>query len=203
MAFPFLEVAGLGTQLLSGILQSNESKKRFRAMRNAARKLQQRKDREFNQAWFAIKGAEDEWRNDPARGTLRSLWEQRLKNPNVVSEADLSTMKQGALSEAGSESAGAITALREQAQRAGLGGSKMALGAEAGLRGRAFGRAAGLSNTLDLNVARANRESQDAVRSGYSQFVEDEGATKRGFAQSLAGLLGNRQYDESDLLAYA
>src|SRR5262245_37338344 len=134
MSFPLLDVAGLGLNLYGTIAAGEEAHHRFRAMRSAARRLQQQQNAEFNQARFGIREAQQAWENDPARATIRRLWEQRLANPDVISPEQLSVMRQTALSNAATGSEGAINALREQQQRAGLGSSPMALGAEAGLR---------------------------------------------------------------------
>jgi hypothetical protein len=203
MAFPFLEVAGLAAGLGSSLLASSEARKRFHAMRKAAQRLQRRQDNEFNTAYSGLRSAQASWESDPAQATVRQMWEQRLAHPDVISDAELSTEKQGALSEAGSESAGAINALREQAARSGLGGSKMALGAEAGLRSQAFGKAAALSSGLDLTAKKANQASEDSVRSGYADYAAQQNDTRTNYAQMLANLLGNRQYGESALLAYS
>lgn len=201
MAFPALELAGLAGNVIGSVLQAQEARRRQKSLERAARRLATLQSAREGRAASEIKGARYAWENDPGRATLRQMWEQRLANPNVISAGDLSTLKQGALSEAGSESAGAINSLREQSQRSGLGGSRMALGAEAGLRGRAFGTAAKISSGLDITAAKANRQSQDAVRGDYAGYVSDENAQRASYAQRLADLYSSKQYSESDLLA--
>lgn len=201
MAFPTMEVLGLASNALGSYFQQKESRKRFKAMRNAARAIEARRANEFNTSLIGLRGAQTAWENDPARATLRKMWEAKLANPNVVSQGDLSVMKQGALSNAGSESAGAINRLREQQQRSGMGGSRMALGAEAGLRSGAFGKAAGISSGLDLEANRLNTEATDKARSGYADYAHDENDTRTGYAKMIADLYGSRQDGETALLA--
>lgn len=203
MPFPGLEVAGLAANLVGSIMQAKEARKRFRAMKKAAVNVERRRDANQAAAVGQLSGGLQEYDASPGRASLRSMWEQRLANPDVVSAGDLSVAKQGALSEAGSESAGAIGSLREQQQRAGLGGSRMALGAEAGLRSRAFGRAAGISTGLDMEAAKANRASADSIRSGYGEYQADDERVRGGYRTAIANLLGSRQYDESSMLAYS
>ncbi len=201
MAIPFLELGGLAAGIGGAIFNARAAKKRFNAMKEAAQALDRRQSNDFNTAVTGVRGAQAAWEADPAQASLRSMWEQRLANPNVVSEGDLSNMKQQALSSAGSESAGAITASREQAQRRGLGGSRAGMAGERAIRAGAFGRAAGISTGLDMEASKANRASQDAVRGGYADFAERNNQTRMGFAQQLAALYSNKNYGESALLA--
>lgn len=201
MSFPVLEVAGLGANLVGSLMQAAEARKRFRAMKMAAQRVEQRRNADSAMASAELRGGLADYESSPGRASLRSMWESRLANPNVVSDADLSVAKQGALSEAGSESAGAITAVREQAQRSGLGGSRMSLGVETGIRGRAFGKAAGISTGLDMEARKANRASQDATREGYANYLNDDEQVRGGYRRAIANLLGSRQYDESSMLA--
>lgn len=201
MPFPFLEVGGLAAGIGGQIFQAQAAKKRFNAMKTAAQRLQAKQDNDYNTALLGIRGAQSAWETDPAQAQIRSMWEQRLANPSVVGAGDLSNLKQQALSSAGSESAGAITASREQAQRAGLGGSRAGMAGERAIRAGAFGKAAGISTGLDMEAAKANRTSQDAVRSGYSEYAAGNNATRFNFAQAISNLIGSRQYGESALLA--
>lgn len=201
MAFPALELGGLAFNIGSSILQSEEARKRFRAMKQAARRIAIQQNLRENRAIQGINEARSAWENDPGRATLRSMWEERLKNPDAISEGDLSVLRNQGISEAGSEASGAITAAREQAQRSGLGSSKIGAGTELAVRARSFGRAAGLNNDLTLAANKANKASRDAVRGGYASYLSDENQTRSGYAQAVANLLGSRQYGESDLLA--
>lgn len=201
MALPFLEIAGLGANLLGSVLQAGESRKRFNAMRTAARRLEKNQNQNFNDARFALRGAQTAYENDPRRATLRQMWEQRLANPNVIDPGQLSVMKAQALDNATQGGASAVSRIREQAQRMGISNSRAGLGMEAGIRSQALGRAQGISNDLDLKAALANRQAQDAVREGYAGYVGEDLDRQSGFAQQLASLLGSRTYGESSLLA--
>lgn len=201
MPFPILETAGLAANVFGSIMQNEEARKRFRAMKQAAKRLAVQQNINLGNARSAIEGARSAWENDPGQATLRSMWQKKLANPDVISPEELSFQKQSALSQAGSESAGAITSLREQQQRAGLGGSRMALGAEAGLRSQAFGKAAGISTGLDITAKKANQQARDQTLQDYAGFQSDQNATRSSYSMAIANLLGNRQYGEGDLLA--
>lgn len=201
MPFPFLEVAGLGANVVGGIFQAKAAKKRFNAMKEAAQRLQAKQDNDYNTALLGIRGAQSAWETDPAQAALRSMWEKRLANPDVVTPEALSSYKQQALSSAGSETAGAITAAREGAQRRGLGASRAGMAGERAIRAGAFGKAAGISTGLDLEADKANRLAQDQVRQGYAEYAGGQNATRMNFAQAIANLIGSRTYGESALLA--
>lgn len=201
MPLPFLEIAGLGASLIGSMQQAKEARRRFNAMRRAAQMLQQRQDAEFATARNELRGAQAAYESDPARLSLRQQWEERLKNPTILDPAQISLMKAQGMDRAGANASGQITALREQAQRAGLRGSPLAVGAEASLRSRSFGRNQAISNDLDLGAAKANREYEDSLRRGYADFTFSDLDRRSSFAQQLAQMLGSRQYGESALLA--
>ncbi len=194
-------MAGLGAGIVGGIFEAKAAKKRFNAMKAAAQRLQAKQDNDFNTGLLGLRGAQGAWENDPAQAKIRAMWEQRLANPDVVSQGDLSNYKQQALSSAGSESAGAITAAREQAQRSGLGGSRAGMAGERSIRAGAFGRAAGISTGLDMEAGKANRAAQEQVRQGYTDYSDGQNSTRMNFAQAIASLIGSRTYGESSLLA--
>ena len=201
MPVPYLELASLGTQLLGGFAQAKESRRRFRSTRRAAQILQQRQDREQARAVGALTGARDEYLADPARMTLRQSLEARMRNPNVIDDAELSVMKAQGMDRAGANAAGAVTRLREEAQRSGLRGSPMAAGGEATLRATSFGRNQRVANELDVSAKRANRAASDEATSRYQDFTLADLDRRSSFATQLAQLIGGRQYGESALLA--
>lgn len=198
---PFLEIAGLATGVLGSVLQAKEARKRMRAMREAARRLEINQSRDFNTAAFGIRGAQSAWESDPGRATLRQMWEQKLANPDVLSPAQISLMKAQGQDAAAQDASGSISRIREQAQRVGLGGSRAGLGLEAGVRMNAASRNASISNDLDLAAAKANLASRDDTRQGYAGFLSNENDVRSGYAAQLASLYGNKTYGDSALLA--
>lgn len=201
MPFPFLEVAGLGANLVGSIMQAKEARRRFSAMKRAAQILQQRQDADFATAIGGLRSAQANWEADPAQASLRQMWEDRLAHPDILDAGQISLMKARAMDEAARGSEGAISAVREQAQRSGLRGSPMAVGAERAVRSNAIGRNLGIAQGIELDAAQRNRAARDATQSGYADFVNSNADRRIGFAQSIANLLGSRQYSDSALLA--
>jgi hypothetical protein len=182
-------------------MQAQESRKRMRAMREAARRLEINQSRDFNTAALGIRGAQSQWEGDPGRATLRQMWEKKLANPDVLDPGQISLMKAQGQDSAAQDASGSISRIREQAQRIGLGGSRAGLGLEAGVRMNAASRNAGISNDLDLAAARANLASRDQTREGYAGFLSNENDVRSGYAAQLASLYGSKQYGDSALLS--
>ena len=202
MSVPFLDLAGLGFNLVGSILGQQEAKKRQRAMKGAARGMYAQQQRDFQTAWGMQQQNAEAFRTNPARAKIRGMWEKELENPFAISPADLSTMKASAMSTASANAGNAVTRLREQQQRAGVRSSPMAAGMEANVRSSAFNRNAALSTDLDLRAAQANKARGDALRSGYANWAYGDLEQEQGYNEGLIQLLASKRYDPSTLLAF-
>lgn len=201
MPLPVLEIAGLASNLIGGILGSQEAKKRQKALQKAAWRLYMKQQRDFNQAFFLTEQEIGRFDADPARAQAKALWDAALQNPDVINPAQLSVMKAQGMDTAARNTGATTTAIREQAQRSGLRGTGV-LAVEAGARAGIAGRNQAIANDLDINVGAANRRSRDALRAGYSDFMLADSAARRSISSRLVDLLGSKRYDQSSMLAF-
>ncbi len=185
MPTPF-DFAGLGVNLVSGILAGNEARRRERAMRAAARRMYQSRNRDFNTGFALLQQDLGAFDADPARAKVRSMWSAALDQPDVI---DPATRSGGA-------------ALREHLQRSGLSGSPAAAAIMAGQRSSIANQNQAIANELDVKARTTNRAARDKLRADYADFVASDSAQRRSISQRMVDLLASKQYGESDLLAF-
>lgn len=200
--FPALELAGLGVNIVGGILAHDEAKKRERAMRRAARRMYVQRQQEFNTAVNLVRENQSRYRNDPRRAQIQSMWDDRLANPDVFSPAEISVMKNRAFGQAGRAMGTNLTRMRESAQRAGVRASPMMAGMESAHRMGAYGAASGVAADIDFAAGRANKESRDRLRTGYAGWMMDDLRGDMAGNENLVQLYASKQYDPSTIMAF-
>lgn len=201
MPTPF-DFAGLGVNLVSGILAGNEARRRERAMRAAARRMYQSRNRDFNTGFALLQQDLGAFDADPARAKVRSMWSAALDQPDVIDPATLSLLKAQGMDSAARATRSGGAALREHLQRSGLSGSPAAAAIMAGQRSSIANQNQAIANELDVKARTTNRAARDKLRADYADFVASDSAQRRSISQRMVDLLASKQYGESDLLAF-
>lgn len=193
--FEELLTGGLG--LIGSLINGAAQRKRQAQMMAHLREVEAWQRSNLASGIGAIQGAKQAYMADPNRAKVASEWQKLMENPSSLTDAAVSSTKQNALSSSAANYAEGSRRLKQNAQKAGLGGSGYLATLDSGLFQQASRDENNLAANIDTQAAKTRFDDKSKVLSGYQNWTDQDLSTQYGFSKDIASLLGGIQYGNS------
>ena len=193
--FEELLTGGLG--LIGSLINGAAQRKRQAQMMAHLREVEAWQRSNLASGIGAIQGAKQAYMADPNRAKVASEWQKLMENPSSLTDAAVSSTKQNALSSSAANYAEGSRRLKQNAQKAGLGGSGYLATLDSGLFQQASRDENNLAANIDTQAAKTRFDDKNKVLSGYQNWTDQDLSTQYGFSKDIASLLGGIQYGNS------
>lgn len=190
-----LLTGGLG--LVGGLINGAAQRKRQRQMMQHLREVEAWQRQNLASGIGSIQAGKQAYMADPGRAKIKSTWDALMENPSSLTDAAVSSTKQNALSSNAKNYSEGSRRLKQNAQRAGLGGSGFASTLDSALFSDTNRNAQNLAAQIDTNAAKTRFDDKNKVLAGYSAWNEQDQENLYGFNKDIASLLGSISYGNS------